>query len=256
MTVHKKMQEIFTLAIPTDSSQNLTDIKNILYGNRANTVYAAAFARDLPKAVTIDAFDLLADELCNYMKSTTVHTQLSFDAWHHSVCDEFIQKLNSRSSRRKKYGKAQKAFNMAAKYLYCCNDTITPSMQSKFDDCHIALDGFTYIENPTNYPLSFYRDVVIPWKYGSMPRRTIKFWSRLDYDNYKTAVNNIRAFFDVPEHKHTFNESLSACHATGILTRVSPVPNEDDRVLTPFEAEFFIWEICKQNRPTVFAVLF
>ena len=254
MTVHKKMQEIFTLAIPTDSSQNLTDIKNILYGNRANTVYAAAFARDLPKAVTIYAFDFLAKEFCDYMKSSTVHTQLSFDAWHHSVCDEFIQKLNSRSSRRKKYGKAQKAFNMAAKYLYCCNDTITPSMQTKFDNCHIALDGFTYIGNK-NYQLSFYRDVVYPWKYGSMPRRTI-FWSRLDYNNYKTAVDNIREFFDISEHKHTFNEYLSACHATGILTRVSPVPNEDDRVLTPFEAEFFIWEICKQNRRDVFKALF
>jgi hypothetical protein len=256
MIVHRALQEIFALANPTDSSRSPADIQNILYGNREYTVYAAAFARDISKAVTIDAFDILADELLTYMNGSTVHTQASFDEWHHSVCDRFINELNIHSPRPKKYGKAQKAFNMAAKYLYCCNDTLTPSIQAKFDNCHIALDGYTYIENPTKYPLSFYRDVVVPWKYGCMPRRTVKFWSRLDFTSYKTAVDNIREFFDVPKHKHTFNEYLRACHTAGILTSVSLVPNNADRILTPFEAEFFLWKICIENRSAVFTTLF
>lgn len=256
MIVHKALQEIFKLANPTDSSHSLVDIQNILYGSRKNTVYAAAFARDISKGDTKSAFDILANELWTYMSGSMVHTQANFDKWHHSVCDRFIYELNRHSPRPKKYGKAQKAFNMAAKYLYCCDDTITPSMQAKFDHCHIALDGYTYIENPTKYPLSFYRDVVVPWKYGCMPRKTVKFWSCLDFTSYKTAVDNIKEFFDVPKHKHTFNEYLGACHTAGILTSVSLVSNNADRILTPFEAEFFLWEICKYNKPAVFTTLF
>lgn len=256
MIVHKALQEIFTLATPTDSSHNLTDIYNILYGNRSNTVYAAAFARDISKEVTKDAFDILASELLNYMNGALIHTRDSFDDWHCSVCDRFLNELNGHSPRPKRYGKAQKAFNMAAKYVYCCNDTIIQSMQAKFDNCHIALDGYTYIENPNNYPVSFYRDVVIPWKYGHMPRGTVRFWSSLDKENYKTAVNNIREFFAVNKNKHTFNDYCIACHHEGLLNHISLVPNKDDRELTPFEAEFFLWEICKENKRAILTALF
>jgi hypothetical protein len=251
MTVQNALKKIFTLAIPTDSAHAISDIRNILIGPRSNTVYKAAFSRDLGKIITAPAFDLLANELLAYM-SGSAKSLASFDEWHHSVCDNFKNELNKHTPRMKKYGKAQKALNIAAKYLYCCNDANNALDQAKFTYFHIALDGYTYIDN--NYPLSFYRDVVIPWKYRSMPRGTVKYWSRLEYENYRTAVENIREFFDA--HPHTFNDYLSACHAEGVLTNISPVPVGEDRILTPFEAEFFIWEICKENKSAVFKTLF
>jgi hypothetical protein len=255
MTVHNALREIFTLATPTDSAHNISDIQDILVGRRANTVYKAAFSRDLSKAVTEPAFLRLARELHIYM-SSSAKSRTSFDSWHEGVCDAFLSELNSCSPRQKKYGKAQKALNMSAKYLYCCEDTLPVSEQEKFDHFHIALDGYTYIENPTNYPLSFYRDVVIPWKYGHMPHGTVRSWSQLEKEDYRKAVKNVRDFFAVPQHSHTFNEYLKACHTAGILTSISPVPINEDRNLTPFEAEFFLWEICKKNRPSVFTALF
>ena len=60
----------------------------------------------------------------------------------------------------------------------------------------------------------------------------------------------------INEPSHTFNEYLNACHTAGILTSISPVPINEDRNLTPFEAEFFLWKICTENRSAVFTTLF
>lgn len=250
MIVHEALQKLFPLAIPTNSAKNITDIRQILIGKRKNTVYKAAFSRHLGKSITKDAFDYLANELNNYTNSTTVMSQIDFDEWHKNVCVEFLNKLNGKSPCPKKYGKAQKALNMAGKYLYCCSDSI--SLEAKFTHFHMALDGYTYIgTSKTAYPLSFYRDIVMR---GSLPIGTIKSWSQLDNTNYDNAVKNIRDF--ISAYPHTFNEYLDACHAEGLFSHISSVAPDDDRVLTPFESEFFIWEICKTNKASVFTTLY
>jgi hypothetical protein len=76
MIVHEELRKLFPLAIPTNSAKNITDIRQILFGKRKNTVYKAAFSRDLGKSITIDAFEYLANELYKYTNSPKVLTQI------------------------------------------------------------------------------------------------------------------------------------------------------------------------------------
>lgn len=255
MKVHSKLQTMFPFAAHALSIHSLADIKAFLYDKENGTVYKAAFGRDLKKIITIPAFDLLANELCNYLSNTTVETQKSFDEWHHNVCDKFITELNKSITKEKNYGKAQKALNMALKYAYCCNDASHTFPYEKFTYAHMALDGYTYIgANKTNYPLSFCRDTVFPLKYGKKPRGRKASWSQLDVKDYLATVEDIRDCIN--KYPLTFNEYLSACHSVGLFTHIVPLSATDDRTLTPFEAEFFIWEICKNNKSSILATLF
>lgn len=255
MNIHTRLLTMFPFAAPTLSIHSKSDIKDILYRKPNGTVYSAAFSRDLKKEFTIPAFDLLADELYEYLNNKTVETKASFDMWHHSVCDKFLSKLNITSDKAKKYGKAQKALNMAIKYAYCCNDAVDAFPCKKFTYAHMALDGYTYIgANKTAYPLSFCRNIVFLWKYGKKPRNRQASWSKLEYSDYSKNVEDISDF--IVTHPHTFNEYLTACHSAGLFSDILPLSKEDDRILTQFEAEFFIWEICKNNKRAVFSTLY
>ena len=255
MKVHSKLQTMFPFAAHTFSIHSLSDIKAFLYDKENGTVYKAAFGRDLKKIITISAFDLLAEELYNYLNNKTIETQVSFDQWHHTVCEKFITELNKNITKKKSYGKAQKALNMALKYAYCCNNAFNAFPYEKFTYAHMALDGYTYIgANKTDYPLSFCRDTVFSLKYGKKPRGRKTSWSKLDVTDYLATVKDIKDCISI--HPHTFNEYLSACHSVGLFNHIVPLSASDDRILTPFEAEFFIWEICKNNKPSVLASLF
>ena len=253
MTLHQSLQSLFPLADPNDSIHKIDDIKNILYGPRAFTVYKAAFSRDLSKSVTIPAFDFLAQELLDYMNKTTVETQETYDEWHHNICIEFLNKLNETSPRQKSYGKAQKCLNMAMKYLYCCNDAPSVFAYKKFDYCHMALDGYTYNAPQTQYPLSFYRDYVHFWAYGNEPKGLYS-WSNLEHSKYTNTNKFIRDKIEC--FPRTFNDYLNACKSEGLFTSVNPISDLDIRPLTPFEAEFFIWEMCKSNKRAAMNQLF
>ncbi len=250
MVLHKALQCIFPLADANDSLICLDDIKNILYGTRKNTVYKAAFSRDLKKDTTIPAFDLLANSLFSYFSSRSTETQASYDTWHYDTCKVFLDELNRCLPEKKSYGKAQKCVNMAMKYLYCCHDASIFFEYNKFDYCHIALDGYTY---KGLYPLSFYRDYVYPWKYGCSPQN-LSPWSNLCFQEYTTIVKDIREKFD--SFPRTFNNYLKACNNNSLYKNIPLLSNNDDRILTPFEAEFFLWEMCKSNLKSELSSLF
>lgn len=247
MKVHNRLKTMFPFADNNLSVANLSNIINIMYMKKKGNVYTAAFSRDLKKSETVRAFDLLANELYTYLNDTNVETQNSFDEWHNRVCLAFLNVLNEDSSKEKQYGKAQKALNMAMKYAYCCNDAAKTIPYNKFTHAHMALDGYTCVgANRQDYPLSFCRDVVFIQRYGRHPRGRIKSWARLTPNDYLENVTDIRAVIDA--HPHTFNDYLSVCHSAGLFLGILPLPEEDDRQLTVFEAEFFIWELCKNNK--------
>ena len=240
---------------------SIEDVKQILYG-QGSSVFGAAFGTDrtyhhFTVEMAAPAFDVLAEKIIAFISSENTETKESFDTWHNQTCQCFLEKLNESNCENgiepMLYGKAQKALNMAMKYLYCCNNAASVSKYKKFDYCHIALDGYTF--NGTKaYKLSFCRDCVFPWRFGNETVNFTTAWSKLDYNDYIIITNAIREF--IRSHPNTFNDYLTACQNVGLFANIPLVSSVENRILTPFETEFFIWEICKRNKAEALNALF
>lgn len=262
MPIHSRLQTTFTLANPARSIYNLSDIQDCLYGSGKN-VFIAAFGSEqrfkhLTSAMIRPALDLIAAEVFSYLGSSTVVTPASFNKWHGDTCNKFLIELNGNLAASgyapMHYGKAQKVLNMLMKYLYCCHDAPSAFSKKKFNFCHMALDGYTYSGYKGKYPLAFYRDKVYPWTLGRNALRNLVAWSNLDKPDYDTIVQDIQDFFTA--NPRTFNDYLNACHSAGVFTHITPLSPADNRDLTPFEAEFFLWEICRHNHVPALSAIY
>jgi hypothetical protein len=100
----------------------------------------------------------------------------------------------------------------------------------------MAIDRYTY----NGYRLPFYRNVVYPSIYGHSPKE-LTAWSQLTKTEYLNLKNDIVKY--ISGAPKTYNEYLRICHLLSVFTRVPFLT--DDYVVTPFEAEFFLWTIAK-----------
>ena len=265
MSLNENLQKTFKFSKKVQTGNysifSIDDIKKILYG-KGSSVFGAAFGTDRTyNHFTIEmaspALDLLAEDILAFLSDENIETKESFDYWHHQTCQHFLNNLNEAITASGMlpmlYGKAQKALNMAMKYLYCCNDAILVSKYKKFDYCHIALDGYTF--NGTKaYALSFYRDRVFIWRHEEENIKFTTAWSKLEYEDYKIITDDLREF--ILFHPCTFNDYLAACNNSGLFTNIAPLSDEENRMLTPFEVEFFLWEVCKRNKKEALTTLY
>ena len=169
--------------------------------------------------------------------------EAAFDALHEELCDLFIAGF---PPYHHTYGNAQKFINVLFKYLACFADSHTFSDWFKY--CHMAIDRYVY----NGYQLPFYRDVVYSSVHGG-PAPTLTPWSTLDKSDYLAIIHDIRHY--ISTHPKTYNDYLDICSQLPILTTVPKIAL--DYVLTPFEAEFFLWPIAQEcNNRTVYTRLF
>ena len=114
-------------------------------------------------------------------------------------------------------------------------DTLPPS---KFEFCHIALDGYTYHSPAAGYVGSksygaytihtpFYSTQVAP-----PPSLHKTPWSKLSYNQYKKIQDDIRVYLSRNPLSYADVSHLDTLR----LATVAP-----SYKLTPFETEFFIW---------------
>jgi hypothetical protein len=164
----------------------------------------------------------------------TPSSQAAFDKFHDELCVMFLDGFRE-AGYTHTYGNAQKFINILFKYLSCFEDAEL-YFEEKFKYCHMAIDRYTY----NGYRLPFYRNVVYPSIYGHSPKE-LTAWSQLTKTEYLNLKNDIVKY--ISGAPKTYNEYLRICHLLSVFTRVPFLT--DDYVMTPFEAEFFLWTIAK-----------
>ena len=218
----------------------MSDIKKALYaGKTKGTVYSGAQAymvRLSKKSHHQPAYDWLAQRVFDYINNGQAATQLSFDNWHHSICNGFITEC-AKVGVTIHYGMAQKFLNLLMKYVYCFDDS-TSVHPSKFKYCHPALDGFTYYS-----PYKSYRDsktygsytILTPFYHrqvASIVLSTRTVWSKLSHHEYINIQNENRSYLTTTPMTYNDVCHLDHLHLATVATSYK---------LSPFETEFFIW---------------
>ena len=172
-----------------------------------------------------------------FNESAAPSTQTDFDRVHEQLCEEFLQNIAAGGRYTHTYGNAQKMVNILFKYLACFEDSSLYADWFKY--CHMALDGYTY---SGGYRLPFYSKVVYPAMHNSSV--DLVAWSNIEnHSYYQSIVDDVISY--VSTHPKTYNDYLDICARFPILTSIPRVAPKDDFVLTPFEAEFFVWVISK-----------
>lgn len=173
-----------------------------------------------------DALEYLAEKVYKYISSSEIYSKEKYDEWHKETCEEFVKKskkmLEPNIAEKITAGKAQKILNMTMKYVYCCSDEEIDV--DKFMWCHVALDHFT-LEN-------WFSNDVLDWlnepkeKKDKINKGRMVNWSNLKYGNSKEIWSycwiqeRIREYLDIE----------------------SGAKGNKYEGLTPFQAEFYVWQ--------------
>ena len=158
-----------------------------------------------------EIFDNLAESLHSFVVSEPAKSETEFNKWHKTLCEKFVGDFNRITDKKNvekiKFGKAQKIINVSLKYIYCLKGA--DQYADKFKHCHMILDRYTYSEG-------FYKKEVMPYCNISAQ---LTSWSKLTYDEYNNIQKNISDF----------------------LKESNQYKNSHGKSLTPFEAEFYIF---------------
>jgi len=192
--------------------------------------------RGISKEVVSGALNNLSTALLKYFNGEAATSHEVFDSWHNNTCNSFINDCRD-ANISIKYGKAQKIVNMSFKYLYClCDET---ENKGHFDFCHMPLD--TYILNwfCDNVVVSLDAEKRAQVKIDKIKKTS---WSNLEYGSSEETYTYMWIQSRIRDYLGTQNHQYKAA---------------EDKPLTPFLAEFYIWpeqkylEACKSfcNQP-------
>lgn len=117
-----------------------------------------------------------------------IHGSQDFESFQTLVCEKTMDILSQRYIPVC-YGKAQKAFNMAMKFLYCFDGAI--EFEKRFTDCHIPLDS-----------------KILGW-YRKIDKRQKTSWSLLDKKEYLEIQEKIKQYIHTKE-EYRFYSVLQA----------------------------------------------
>ena len=204
-----------------------------------------------PVALESLLYPLSENILRYFFVYSTPNSQAEFDKFHDELCETFLDSFK-KAGYEHTYGNAQKFVNVLFKYLSCFEDAEL-YFEEKFKYCHMAIDRYTY----NGYRLPFYRNVAYPSIYGHSPKN-LTAWSQLSKSEYLNIKNDIVKY--ISANPKTYNEYLRICHLLSVFTQVPFL--DKDYVLTPFEAEFFIWTIAKccqekdENKNYIYSIQF
>lgn len=200
------------------------------------------FMREQDSPLLATTLDPLVDKFwCYFNSAPAPTTQADFDVVHSDLCSSFLHIF---AAYGYSYGNAAKFVNVLFKYLACYADSVAFTAWFKY--CHLTLDRYTY----NGYNLHYYGNVICPAL--DYPIGTLAPWSRLTKEEYDTVVSNIVTY--IASHPRTYNYYLDICHSFSIFASIPLLPVAQDYVLTPFETEFFLWQIAKYCKDTPAAV--
>lgn len=117
--------------------------------------------------VKMDMGKLLKTDFWDY-----IHGSQDFNSFQTSVCEKMIDILSKRYTPVC-YGKAQKAFNMAMKFLYCFDGAI--EFEKRFADCHMPLDS-----------------KILGWYREKVDKKQKTEWSKLSEEEYFEIQQKIK----------------------------------------------------------------
>ena len=166
----------------------------------------------------------LREEIHSYFMNFK-NNKMGFDECHKMLCSDdgergFLYRYNKLVSGicgKQAPGKAQKIINMTLKYISCYQDV----EDEWFKDCHMVLDHYTL----DNWFCSKIK------RKGKPSKESIGSWSKLEYGDelnigsYMWIQSEIRKWF---KEKNEMNGYYYL--------------ESEKRMMTPFEAEFLIWE--------------
>lgn len=169
------------------------------------------------------ALECLAQKVFKYISSSKTYSKEQFDEWHKKTCEEFIEDckkvLDSSVGEKITAGKAQKILNMTMKYVFCCLEG--EQDKDKFMWCHVALDHFTLENWFSNDVLDWYNDQ--KGKMDKVAKGRIENWSNLEYGN----LENLGSYCWIQECIRDYLSKFKGHKYEG---------------LTPFQAEFYVWQ--------------
>lgn len=151
------------------------------------------------------AISNLCNEIMNFYTHLPIKCQADFDDWFYKTADKFITDCGGGVT----FGNAQKIINITLKHLYAYADV---TKLNKFKYCHFTLDRYTY-GAPYRKKYGFYEDI--------KGNKVKTCWTKLSESEYKDCQKEIRNYF-----------SSSRC----------AYKDASNGNLTPFEAEFIIWQ--------------
>ncbi|MGN0501629.1 MAG: hypothetical protein ACI4HN_01760 [Ruminococcus sp.] len=206
---HNELIEIFGVYYENKSLKNFDNLREIISG----PAYKDMTPRHL-KGIgkkpddKNKLFDKLAGEFLEYFEADPPNSEEEFDDRHSRICNDILVRLKDLCDKNVKvhYGKAQKLVNMAFKNFYCFYDAEDYEKKGYFDHCHMPLDSFT---------LSWFKNTVDD-------SISVDSWSSMESGIYSDIQTEIRKYFD-SERNITYR-------------------NKNGDSLTPFTAEFYIWE--------------
>ncbi len=198
------------------------------------------FREDTKSKEALDKlFNDVADKLYSFVVIDDAKDEDGFDKWHRTICKGFVDEFNTivREYNKKaegstvseiKFGKGQKLINCSLKYIYCLKGA--DEYKKQFEHCHMILDRYTYSEG-------FYKKNVIEWynkknnlgKKDGLPK-TLTSWSNLDETKYNEIQLNIRNYLKDGQNVRKYYEDAKV------------YVDSNNRPLTPFQAEFFVFD--------------
>lgn len=170
--------------------------------------------RSVNKLVNI-TFDEIYESIHNYFKEEKVE-DVDFDSMHSELCEKVLEILRDYYNGVE-FGKAQKIINMTFKYLYCLEGV----KEQHFKYCHMPLDSYT-----------------LEWIYreSKAQKKVIKkdsflTWSNLEKGEEKSELTE--------RGKYTYYFMTNRIKE--LLKNENQVFIKDGELLTPLQAEFYIW---------------
>lgn len=170
-------------------------------------------------------------------------SEKAFDEWHAKTCDKVLKVLQdyytNNNETEVEYGKAQKIVNMTMKGLYCLKDA--DQKDRYFKHCHIPLDSFT---------LEWFKRAIVEQE--GLSKGKVDSWSTLQYGeiNKPTYIVKRKKTDETENQDNTAanKEANSSEYYTYKrivdLIRMHFVNSKENpyKGLTPFQAEFYIWQ--------------
>lgn len=228
------------------SKKMIDNLDDIVFGAQklylSGTPFDNRGSKKQPRMEDEDALEIalmpIAKMVLEYFKGEAPHDQNEFNGFHEALCELFLRTF-AVAGYAHTYGSAQKFCNILFKYLACYADA--EKYAESFRYCHTAIDRYTY----NGYRLPFYRDVVYKEVHGRAPRN-LTAWSKLTKAEYIEIVSDIVTY--TANNPKTFNTYLDICANLQMFTQLQRLSEDEDYVLTPFEAEFFLWAIAKKSQ--------
>lgn len=189
--------------------------------------------------------DVLLEKINNWLDdSRTNFCEKEFDKWHNDACKAVLEVLQdyytNNNGTKVEYGKAQKIVNMTMKGLYCLKDA--DQKDRHFEHCHIPLDSFT---------LEWFKRAIVEQE--GLSKGKVDSWSTLQYGEINKPTYMVtRKKTDETENQDNTEADRDASSQeyytyNYIVNRIRDYfddtnKNNPYKGLTPFQAEFYIWQ--------------